>query len=54
MLPPEVAAFVVPGDYLVPVVLAIWAMATLPQTAVAVSFSVVMNAVAGPEIITTI
>ena len=43
------AAFVVPGDYLVPVVLAIWAMATLPQTAVAVSFSVVMNAVAGPD-----
>jgi Na+/melibiose symporter-like transporter len=29
--------------------LAIWAFATLPQTALAVSFSVVMNAVAGPE-----
>ncbi len=29
--------------------LAIWALATLPQTALAVAFSVVMNAVAGPE-----
>src|SRR5512134_2214878 len=29
--------------------LAIWAFATLPQTALAVAFSVVMNAVAGPE-----
>lgn len=29
--------------------LAIWGFATLPQTALAVAFSVVMNAVAGPE-----
>ncbi|MBN2117956.1 MAG: MFS transporter [Anaerolineales bacterium] len=29
--------------------LAIWAFATLPQTALSVAFSVVMNAVAGPE-----
>ena len=29
--------------------LVIWAFATLPQTALAVAFSVVMNAVAGPE-----
>jgi MFS family permease len=29
--------------------LGIWAFATLPQTALAVAFSVVMNAVAGPE-----
>lgn len=29
--------------------LAIWALATLPQTALAVAFSVVMNAVAGPQ-----
>ena len=29
--------------------LAIWAFATIPQTALAVAFSVVMNAVAGPE-----
>ncbi|MDX9993491.1 MAG: MFS transporter [Anaerolineales bacterium] len=30
-------------------ILAVWALATLPQTALAVAFSVVMNAVAGPE-----
>lgn len=30
-------------------ILAIWAFATIPQTALAVAFSVVMNAVAGPE-----
>ena len=41
--------FFVPKEYLVPAVLLIWAVATLPQTIVAVSFSVVMNAVAGPE-----
>jgi MFS family permease len=42
------AVFVVPSEYLVWTILAIWALATLPQTAVAVAFSVVMNAVAGP------
>jgi len=35
--------------YLIIATLAIWAFATLPQTALAVAFSVVMNAVAGPE-----
>ncbi|MBN1147187.1 MAG: MFS transporter [Anaerolineales bacterium] len=42
------AGFIVPQEYLVPAILGIWAFATLPQTALAVSFSVVMNAVAGP------
>ncbi|RPI33947.1 MAG: MFS transporter [Chloroflexota bacterium] len=41
--------FIVPPEYAVVAVLAIWAIATLPQTMVAVAFSVVMNAVAGPE-----
>ena len=35
--------------YVIVATLAIWAFATLPQTALAVAFSVVMNAVAGPE-----
>lgn len=37
-----------PEKYLVNSTLAIWAFATLPQVALAVAFSVVMNAVAGP------
>ncbi len=41
--------FFVPTEYIVPVVLAIWALATLPQIVVNVAFSVVMNAVAGPR-----
>lgn len=41
--------FLLPRDYLVPAVLLIWAAVTLPQTVVNISFSVVMNAVAGPE-----
>ncbi|MBP1701776.1 MAG: major facilitator superfamily transporter [Chloroflexi bacterium] len=44
------AAFVVPEEQLVTVILIIWAAATLPQIALAVSFSVVMNAVAGPAL----
>lgn len=36
-------------EYMVIATLAIWAFATLPQTALAVAFSVVMNTVAGPE-----
>ena len=36
-------------EYIILSTLAIWAFATLPQTALAVAFSVVMNAVAGPE-----
>jgi hypothetical protein len=42
------AAFLVPEKYLIITILAIWAFATLPQTATNVGFSVVMNAVAGP------
>ncbi len=41
--------FLVPRPWAVPAVLLIWALVTLPQTVVAVSFSVVMNAVAGPQ-----
>jgi len=41
--------FVLSKEYAVLATLAIWAFATLPQTALAVAFSVVMNAVAGPE-----
>ncbi len=43
------APFFVPDNILIHVVLFIWAIATLPQTMVAVGFSVVMNAVSGPE-----
>jgi predicted MFS family arabinose efflux permease len=43
------AAFIVPERHLITTILAIWAFATLPQTAVNVAFSVVMNAVAGPN-----
>ncbi len=41
--------FVLSKEYAVIATLIIWAFATLPQTALAVAFSVVMNAVAGPE-----
>ena len=44
-----IAPFLVPRAYAVEAVLLIWAVATLPQTIVNVCFSVVMNAVAGPE-----
>jgi hypothetical protein len=40
---------IVAREYAVPAVLLIWALATLPQTVVAIAFSVVMNAVAGSE-----
>jgi MFS family permease len=43
-----IAPFIVPREYLVFTVLGIWAVATLPQTIVAILFSVVMNQVAGP------
>jgi MFS family permease len=43
------APFIVPEEYLVVTILAIWALATIPQTSLAVCFSVVMNAVAGPD-----
>jgi predicted MFS family arabinose efflux permease len=39
----------IPKSFMVASTLAIWAFASLPQTALAVAFSVVMNAVAGPE-----
>jgi hypothetical protein len=42
------AAFFVPRGWLIPVVIGIWALATVPQTIVNVAFSVVMNAVSGP------
>jgi hypothetical protein len=42
------APFLVPHGWLIPVVIGIWAAATIPQTIVNVAFSVVMNAVAGP------
>jgi hypothetical protein len=41
--------FFIPRYYVVPVVLALWAIVTLPQTLASVGFSVVMNAVAGPD-----
>ncbi len=44
-----VVPFFVTDKLLIPVVLLIWAAATLPQTMVSVCFSVVMNAVSGPE-----
>jgi predicted MFS family arabinose efflux permease len=44
-----IVPFFVPDDVLIYVILVIWALATLPQTMVAVGFSVVMNAVSGPE-----
>jgi hypothetical protein len=40
---------VAPQQWAVVAVLAIWALATIPQVVVNVTFSVVMNAVAGPE-----
>jgi hypothetical protein len=41
------APFLVPRSLLVASVLAIWALATIPQTVLNIAFSVVMNAVAG-------
>jgi hypothetical protein len=41
--------FVLSREYAVIATLVIWAFATLPQTTLAVAFSVVMNAVAGPQ-----
>jgi MFS family permease len=44
-----IVPFLLPRDYIVPAVLLIWAAVTIPQTVVNISFSVVMNAVAGSE-----
>jgi hypothetical protein len=41
--------FILSNEYVVIATLVIWAFATLPQTTLAVAFSVVMNAVAGPQ-----
>ena len=43
-----IVPFFFDGDQLISAILIIWAAATLPQTIVAICFSVVMNAVAGP------
>jgi len=44
-----ILTLLVSREYAIISTLVIWAFATLPQTALAVAFSVVMNAVAGPE-----
>ncbi len=44
-----VLTLLIPSQFTIIATLLIWAFATLPQTALAVAFSVVMNAVAGPE-----
>jgi len=44
-----ILTLVIPEKFVILATLAIWAFATIPQTALAVAFSVVMNAVAGPE-----
>lgn len=43
-----ILSWIVPKQHAVPAVLAVWAMATIPQTIINIAFSVVMNAVAGP------
>ena len=44
-----IVSFFIPDQILVNSILLIWALATLPQTVVAIAFSVVMNTVAGPN-----
>lgn len=44
-----IISFFIPQQTLVNSILSIWALATLPQTVVSIAFSVVMNAVAGPN-----
>jgi len=44
-----IVVFTISGQYAIAAILVIWGLATLPQTGLAVAFSVVMNAVAGPE-----
>jgi hypothetical protein len=44
-----IVTLIIPRDYQVAAILAIWAVVTLPQITVNVAFSVVMNAVAGPN-----
>lgn len=42
-------AFFIPPNRLVASILSVWAIATIPQTLLTITFSVVMNAVAGPR-----
>jgi len=42
------APFIIPREWLIPAVIGIWALATVPQTIVNTGFTVVMNSVAGP------
>lgn len=44
-----VAALLLPHQAIVPMVLIIWGLASLPQTLLSVSFTVVMNGIAGPR-----
>lgn len=44
-----IISFFLPQSVLINSILLIWALATLPQVVVAIAFSVVMNAVAGPN-----
>jgi MFS family permease len=44
-----IIGFFIPEKNLVTAILVIWAYATIPQTALSIAFSVVMNAVAGPD-----
>ena len=44
-----IISFFIPEEVLVNSILLVWALATLPQTVVAITFSVVMNSVAGPN-----
>ena len=45
-----IVSLLLPPGYSVPAVLVIWALATVPVVIVNITFSVVMNAVAGPEL----
>lgn len=45
-----VLAFLLQGQPLITGILVVWALATIPQTLLNISFSVVMNAVAGPNL----
>jgi len=44
-----IVSFLLPENVLVNSILFIWAIATVPQSLVSIAFSVVMNAVAGPD-----
>ena len=44
-----IVPFIVPEEWIVPAILLIWMLVTIPQIVLNVTFSVVMNAVAGPN-----